>query len=279
MELSLSLMFVFCVCLPFAARVYAILAVQLLVTGTWVILFGTVPFLRQWVKPGGGGSLVPITSLIVSTISFTKMAMDPVARRKSPQKWWYLGFFTLGEAISVGFISSFYTLSSVLSALLATMTATMTVSLYTIMQKNPNYDLTLWGTGLSSYVSTIIGCLMSCTFYTQPPKTCFLLMLLVFSSFIRCLMIFLFYGIIGILQMSGILPATFLPYNDAIYGCLGATLFSMFLAHHTKLITAGKHAKYRMKESDYVLGAMTLFSDIINMFIYLLRVIGEDRDR
>jgi FtsH-binding integral membrane protein len=99
------------------------------------------------------------------------------------------------------------------------------------------------------------------------------------TLFIRCAMIFLVYGLIGILQMVGILPANFLPYNDAIYSCLGATLFSLFLAHHTKLITAGKHAKYQMSEKDYVLGAMTLYNDIINMFIYILRAIGEDRER
>lgn len=97
--------------------------------------------------------------------------------------------------------------------------------------------------------------------------------------FIRCAMIFLVYGIIGILQTAGIIPANFLPYNDAIYSCFGATLFSLFLAHHTKLITAGKHAKYQMNEKDYVLGAMTLYNDIINMFIYILRAIGEDRKR
>ena len=33
-----------------------------------------------------------------------------------------------------------------------------------------------------------------------------------------------------------------------------------------------------MNEKDYVFGAMTLYNDLINMFIYTLRVIGEDRD-
>lgn len=92
-------------------------------------------------------------------------------------------------------------------------------------------------------------------------------------------MIFLFYGIIGVLQTIGILPAGFLPYNDVIYSIVGACLFSFYLAHHTKLITAGKHAKYQMNEKDYVFGAMTLYNDIINIFIYILRIIGEDRDR
>ena len=57
------------------------------------------------------------------------------------------------------------------------------------------------------------------------------------------------------LQYSGILPAGFLPYNDALYGLVGATLFSFYLAYHTRLIVAGKHTKYQMNEKDYVFGA------------------------
>lgn len=79
--------------------------------------------------------------------------------------------------------------------------------------------------------------------------------------------------------MTGVLPAGFLPYNEMLYSLVGASLFSFYLAYHTKLIVAGKHAKYQMNEKDYVYGAMTLYNDIINLFIYTLRLIGEDRDR
>ena len=54
------------------------------------------------------------------------------------------------QAVSVGFVSSFYLYKSVLSAMLATAVATTSVSLYTIFQKNQKYDLTQWGAGLSS---------------------------------------------------------------------------------------------------------------------------------
>jgi FtsH-binding integral membrane protein len=92
-------------------------------------------------------------------------------------------------------------------------------------------------------------------------------------------MIFLVYGLIHLLELFGVLPEGFLPYKDSLYSFFGACLFSFFLAYHTKLIVAGKHTKYQMNEKDYVFGAMALYNDIINMFIYILRVIGEDRDR
>jgi FtsH-binding integral membrane protein len=91
--------------------------------------------------------------------------------------------------------------------------------------------------------------------------------------------IFLVYGLVGLFQEIGWLPAGFLPYQDMLYSSIGAVLFSFYLAHHTKLIVGGKHAKYQMNEQDYVFGAMALYNDIINIFIYILRLIGEDRER
>jgi FtsH-binding integral membrane protein len=98
----------------------------------------------------GGGATVPIISLLLSTVAWAVMCMSGNARRKSPMKWNLLLLFTVGEAISVGFISSFYQFKSVISAMMSTGAATLAVSLYTVFQNNPKYDLTQWGAGLSS---------------------------------------------------------------------------------------------------------------------------------
>jgi hypothetical protein len=55
------------------------------------------------------------------------------------------------------------------------------VSLYTFLQKNPKYDLSQWGSTLSS-----LG------------------------------LIFMFYGLITLLQLIGVLPSNFLPYNEMV---------------------------------------------------------------
>lgn len=75
-------------------------------------------------------------------------------------------------------------------------------------------------------------------------------------------MVFLLYGIVHVLELFGVLPQGFLPYTEAIYCSLGAGLFSLYLAHHTRLIVSGKSAKYQMNEKDYILGAMSLYSDV-----------------
>jgi FtsH-binding integral membrane protein len=134
----------------FIARVYAILSCQLAVTALSVVMFGTQPALTEWMQRPGLGTYVPLVSLILSTIAWFTMCASPEARRKSPLKWKLLVLFTIGEAISVGFISSFYEFQSVMSAMMATTIATLSVSLYTANQKNPKYDLSQWGSGLSS---------------------------------------------------------------------------------------------------------------------------------
>ena len=91
-------------------------------------------------------------------------------------------------------------------------------------------------------------------------------------------MIFLFYGVIHLLSQVGILPPEFLPYNESIYCFFGASLFSMYLAYHTRLIVSGKHTKYQLNEKDYVFGAVLLYNDIISIFLYMLRLMAAGDD-
>jgi FtsH-binding integral membrane protein len=138
------------------ARVYSILSAQLVVTAASVVLFGTNPGLSRWMRRSGGiGTSVPFLSLLLSTVCWFVMCSSATARRQSPLKWQLLVLFTLGEALSVGFISSYYKFRSVVAALIATAAAATSVSLYTVTQKNPKYDLSQWGAGLSSYVPVV----------------------------------------------------------------------------------------------------------------------------
>jgi protein lifeguard len=186
--------------------------------------FGTNPSLLEWMRHSSIGPIVPIISLLLSTVAWFVMCLSTQARRSSPMKWQLLILFTIGEAISVGFVSSFYKYRTVVTTMIVTAFATSGISLYTIKQRNSKYDLSQWGATLSSF-----GLMM------------------------------VLYGIIQVLQSTGILPSGLLPYNEMIYGLIGATLFSGYLAYHTKLITANKFSKYQMNEKDYVFGASYVF--------------------
>lgn len=82
--------------------------------------------------------------------AWVRMVRSEDARRESPSKWRLLALFTIGEAVSVGSISALYAFKSVVSAMMATAAATGAVTLYTLFQPNPKYDLSQWGAGLSS---------------------------------------------------------------------------------------------------------------------------------
>jgi FtsH-binding integral membrane protein len=125
---------------------------------------------------------------------------------------------------------------------MSTAVATLAITMYTLLNKNPKRDLSQMGASLSS-----MG------------------------------MIFLFYGFIHLLSIVGILPPGFLPYNEILYSIFGTSLFSLYLAYHTSLIVSGKHSKYQLNDKDYVFGAVLLYNDIISIFLYLLRLLEDDR--
>mmetsp|Transcript_21192 Transcript_21192/g.40892 ORF Transcript_21192/g.40892 Transcript_21192/m.40892 type:complete len:363 (-) Transcript_21192:66-1154(-) len=224
----------------FIARVYAILTGQLLFTAGTIHAFHLNPGIRNWMLSTHAGRKVPIIGLIISTIAWWITLSSEHTRQSSPMRWPILFAFTAGESIAVGFISSVYAYATVTKAMFVTAASTFSIMAYTHLQKNPKYDLSQWGRALGG-----LG------------------------------MAFLVYGLIHVLELFGVLPSGFLPYSEAIYGFLGAGLFSLYLAHHTRLIVSGKSAKYQMNEKDYILGAMSLYSDIINIFLYILRILGE----
>lgn len=78
------------------------------------------------------------------------MSVSEQARQSSPMKWNLLTIFTLCEALLVGMVSSLFKSKTVISAFLSTAVATASVTVYTLMNKNPKYDLSQWGAGLSS---------------------------------------------------------------------------------------------------------------------------------
>eukprot|EP00574_Skeletonema_japonicum_P013024 CAMPEP_0201716768 /NCGR_PEP_ID=MMETSP0593-20130828/2660_1 /ASSEMBLY_ACC=CAM_ASM_000672 /TAXON_ID=267983 /ORGANISM="Skeletonema japonicum, Strain CCMP2506" /LENGTH=338 /DNA_ID=CAMNT_0048206641 /DNA_START=20 /DNA_END=1036 /DNA_ORIENTATION=- len=228
----------------FIARVYGILTGQLLFTAGTIHLFHLNPQIRDWMIYSQAGRKVPLLGLLISTVAWWVALSSEQTRQSSLMRWPILLAFTAGESIAVGFISSIYNYSTVLKAMVWTGMCTFSVTAYTMLQKNPKYDLSQWGRALSG-----LG------------------------------MAFLMYGLVRVLELFGILPPGFLPYSEAIYSILGAGLFNLYLAHHTRLIVSGKSAKYQMNEKDYILGAMSVYSDIINIFLYILRLLGDLDDK
>ena len=201
----------------FITRVYAILSAQLTFTSivTIAMNLNREKVLYYLLNSGKMGRLVPLLSMALSTVAWFTIALSDRARHEAPLKWQLLSLFTIGESIMVGLIGCFYSFKTLILAMGCTGVATSAITAYTMLQKNPKYDLSQWGAGL-------------------------------FSAGL----IFLLVGLIQIFFPGA------LQMNQMIYSAMGATLFSFYLAYHTRLIVGGKHAKYRMNEDDYVFAAM-----------------------
>lgn len=81
-----------------------------------------------------------------------------------------------------------------------------------------------------------------------------------------------------ILMIFGIV-AIFVPGKTItlIYASLGALIFSFYLIYDTQIMMGGKH-KYAISPEEYIFAALNLYLDIINIFLYILTIIGASRD-
>jgi len=69
-----------------------------------------------------------------------------------------------------------------------------------------------------------------------------------------------------------------LPLNDVVLASLGAVTFSGFIVYDTRRISEGQHPNVSLGAHQYVMGAVALYMDIINLFIDLLRMFGKRED-
>lgn len=81
-----------------------------------------------------------------------------------------------------------------------------------------------------------------------------------------------------ILVVFGIV-AMFIPGKviTLVYASCGALLFSLYLVYDTQLMMGGKH-KYSISPEEYIFAALNLYLDIVNIFLYILTIIGASRD-
>ncbi|XP_053287950.1 glutamate receptor, ionotropic, N-methyl D-aspartate-associated protein 1b (glutamate binding) [Pleuronectes platessa] len=82
-----------------------------------------------------------------------------------------------------------------------------------------------------------------------------------------CLIVLIFFGILCIFIRNRIL--------HIVYAGLGALLFTCFLAVDTQLLLGNK--ELALSPEEYIFAALTLYTDIINIFLYILAIVGRAR--
>lgn len=64
---------------------------------------------------------------------------------------------------------------------------------------------------------------------------------------------------------------------ERIYCTCGAILFSFYIIYDVQMIVGGQHHQAKVSVDDYAFAALTLYLDIVNLFLFLLRLFAEDR--
>lgn len=83
------------------------------------------------------------------------------------------------------------------------------------------------------------------------------------------LLVFCVFGIVAIFFPGKIMTL--------VYASIGAVLFSIYLIYDTQLMMGGKH-KYSISPEEYIFAALNIYLDIVNIFMYILAIIGASRD-
>jgi len=121
-------------------------------------------------------------------------------------------------------------------------------------------DLVLMAVGITAAVC------IGLTIFAFQTKWDFTMMGGILFVFVLLLMLF---GLIAIFTRSSTV--------HLIYSCCGALLFSVYLIYDTQMMMGGTH-KYSISPEEYIFGALTLYLDIINIFLYILSILGSSKD-
>uniref|UniRef100_A0A3P8XD31 Glutamate receptor, ionotropic, N-methyl D-aspartate-associated protein 1b (glutamate binding) n=1 Tax=Esox lucius TaxID=8010 RepID=A0A3P8XD31_ESOLU len=83
-----------------------------------------------------------------------------------------------------------------------------------------------------------------------------------------CLIVLIVFSILCIFIRNKIL--------DLVYASLGALLFTCFLAVDTQMLLGNK--EMALSPEDYVFASLSLYTDIINIFLYILAIVVRSRN-
>eukprot|EP00929_Paragymnodinium_shiwhaense_P014348 TRINITY_DN122250_c0_g1_i1.p2 TRINITY_DN122250_c0_g1~~TRINITY_DN122250_c0_g1_i1.p2 ORF type:complete len:268 (-),score=60.52 TRINITY_DN122250_c0_g1_i1:97-900(-) len=223
----------------FVQKVYGILGMQLLLTTAVGAAVMRAGKALPQTHPGMV-MLMLFGSVFMSIAMMFVFMCCPDSMRKSPTNYLLLLCFTVAKGIMVGFISLQYTKETVIIGLAMT---TLAVSALTLFACCTKIDVT----GYGHYV----GCAM-----------------MVLGGFGFFMMISSFFGL-------GASPA--FQALHLVYAALGALIFSAYLVFDTQLIIGGKHHKREFSIDDYTMAAISIYIDIIELFVYLLQLLGHRR--
>ncbi|XP_077391737.1 protein lifeguard 3-like [Festucalex cinctus] len=97
-------------------------------------------------------------------------------------------------------------------------------------------------------------------------------------DFTKCRGLFCVLGIVvfvtGIITVI-VLSFKYIYWLHMLYAAIGAIAFTLFLAYDTQLLIGNR--KYSISPEEYVFAALNLYVDMIQIFLFLLQIIGSSK--
>ncbi|NWZ67946.1 LFG3 protein, partial [Acrocephalus arundinaceus] len=224
----------------FIRKVYAIISLQLLVTVGIISVFTFVDPVRSFVQRNAA---IYYASYAVFLVTYLVLACCQGPRRRFPWNIILLSIFTLAMGLMTGTIASMYQTKAVLIAMLITAIVAIVVTIFCFQTKARR--------GMHSALPSmgqVRGAAQTCPALPaacqHPGSSC-----------------------------SYSLP-TQVPWLHMLYAAIGAIAFTLFLAYDTQLVLGNR--KNTLSPEEYIYGALTIYTDIIYIFTFILQIVGRD---
>ncbi|NWS89359.1 LFG3 protein, partial [Toxostoma redivivum] len=177
-------------------------------------------------------------SYAVFLVTYLVLACCQGPRRRFPWNIILLSIFTLAMGLMTGTIASMYNTKAVLIAMLITAIVAIVVTIFCFQTKaRRGMHPALPSVGSWTCPASPAACQ-----HLGSPCSCSL-------------------------------PAQ-VPWLHMLYAAIGAIAFTLFLAYDTQLVLGNR--KNTLSPEEYVYGALTIYTDIIYIFTFLLQIVGRD---
>mmetsp|Transcript_9571 Transcript_9571/g.18652 ORF Transcript_9571/g.18652 Transcript_9571/m.18652 type:complete len:241 (-) Transcript_9571:828-1550(-) len=90
-------------------------------------------------------------------------------------------------------------------------------------------------------------------------------------------------GIMLVVSLSALFFAVFMPFVmrnpqvQFLYCVAFTVIYGIYIIIDTQKILGG--GQYNLKSDDYILGSLILYIDVVGLFIHILRLLGEEKDK
>eukprot|EP00928_Gymnodinium_smaydae_P031630 TRINITY_DN23156_c0_g2_i2.p1 TRINITY_DN23156_c0_g2~~TRINITY_DN23156_c0_g2_i2.p1 ORF type:complete len:316 (-),score=48.84 TRINITY_DN23156_c0_g2_i2:113-1060(-) len=216
----------------FVRKVYSILTVQLLITVAIVYPFVT-SVSQEWVAQNMSLYYMSAFGSLALMIGVTCCCQQAV--RVFPWNYGFLLAITLCMGVMLGFVSTIYTVGSVVQALATTALVFLGLTAYACFTKT---DFT----GMGPYLFAGLWAMM------------------------------MFGFVMWIWSLFAPVPS----FMHTVYALCGVLLFTFYIIYDTQLVIGGNH-QHQFDVDDYAFAALNLYLDIVNMFLYILELMGDRR--